>query len=60
MLDDLFRDGEPGPGKAARNRGQAPARAPDPVQRHGGRKTIRLASGVASVAMWQCLNVQWG
>jgi len=46
MLDDLFRDGEPGPSKAARNRGQAPARTPDPVQRHSGRKTIRLASGV--------------
>jgi transcriptional regulator with XRE-family HTH domain len=48
LLDELFRDGEPGPNKAAtkRGRGQVPAGTPDPVQRPRGRKTIRLASGV--------------
>jgi len=48
LLDDLFRDGEPGQSKDVKKgaRGQAPARAPDPVQRHSGRKTIRLAAGV--------------
>jgi transcriptional regulator with XRE-family HTH domain len=46
LLDDLFRGGEPGPGKDARDRGKAPAHTPHPVQRHSGRKTIRLASGV--------------
>jgi transcriptional regulator with XRE-family HTH domain len=48
LLDELFRDGEPGPNQHAkkRDRGQVPAAVPDPVQRHSGRKTIRLASGV--------------
>jgi transcriptional regulator with XRE-family HTH domain len=48
LLDDLFRDGEAAPTRDAgmRDRGQAAARARDPVQRSSGRKTIRLASGV--------------
>ena len=46
LLDDLFRDGEPGPSKDARARGQAAGGASGPVQRHSGRKAIRLAAGV--------------
>jgi len=46
LLDDLFRAGEPGPSKDARARGQAAGGASGPVQRHSGRKAIRLAAGV--------------
>jgi len=42
MLDELFKDREPAPGGQPRT----PAGAPGPMQRHGLRKTIRLASGV--------------
>lgn len=46
LLDELFRDAEPGSGTDARDRGRGPRRTPDPVQRRSGRKSIRLASGV--------------
>jgi len=48
LLDDLFRDSEPGPSQHVKRHaeGHASAAAPGPVQRHSGRRTIRLASGV--------------
>ena len=48
LLDDLFKDGETDPNTQAkrRHRGQSPVGTSSPVQRHSGRKTIRLAAGV--------------
>lgn len=44
LLDELFKDSRPAPNK--RDGRQSPVGAPGPVQRHSGRKAIRLAAGV--------------
>lgn len=44
LLDELFRNGKSGPGTKVRDKD--PVRTSNPVQRHNGRKSIRLASGI--------------